>query len=622
MVNLPAATMSADEYMQAAPALVGSNSAYGVRYGQEIKRIIDHAARRAPRSMQVHLGPSELGVQCDGQVVRKLLREPRTNHIADPWPSIVGTSIHAWLAGAFDRENNYQGWTRYLTEQRVAPTNEHPGSTDLYDAQERACVDWKGLYVHTPIATPDGWTTIDQLKAGDTVFGSDGRPCQITCVYPIQHRECYRIAFRDGSDLITDDVQELPFVISGRRPRAVTLSAAEAAGQVWSKTARPQRQLRLYNGGALELPERDLIVHPYVLGCWLGDGSVHGGTIGKPDGELFDYIRSCGYEVSAPHGQKQLVRTIYGLSTQLRQLGLQWADPEHPRSHGRLTGAKRIPQEYLRASRSQRLELLRGLMDTDGTWNRKRNQAVFTTTNKDLAESVAELVVTLAWKAHIAPQQAHGFGLTVTAYHVSFVPMNFNPFQLSRKANLVRLEGSLVSEYRLVQSIKPVLSVPTKCIDVNSPDHLYLAGEQMVPVHNCLGPTTMAKIKQKGGPPRQYRGQILLYALGCLRKGLPVDKVMIIALPRTASTLDDLYVWHHPFGGPEDIALLREVLDDTARRKTMAEQVRNGTMQLRDVPIAPEGDLCYYCPFYRSNSSRNSNEPGCPGTTVGRSLSR
>jgi LAGLIDADG DNA endonuclease family protein len=614
-VPQPPGSYTVAGFMAAVPAPTGSNTPWGERYASEIRQIITHTASQAPRSLQTRLGPSELGALCDRQIVGKLAGLPRTNNVSDPWPSIVGTAVHAWMEATMNRENIRLGVPRWLTELEVAPTPAHPGHTDLYDIREQAVVDWKGVYIHTPVVTPDGWTTMGQLQPGDTVFGADGQPCRVTQTYPVQQRPCYRIKFTDGTDLITDDVQELPFVIAGRKPRPMLMSVAQAVDRVWSAITRSQRQLQVHNGAALDLPERDLPVHPYVLGCWLGDGSVHGGSIAadKLDSKTFDHIEACGYLVGNPIGKAAVSRTIYGLTTQLQQLGLQWIDPAWTgKSHSRLTGIKQIPPEYLRASRAQRLALLQGLMDTDGTWNRPRKRAVFTTTSKSMAESIAELITTLGWKAHIAPHTAHGFGLAIQAYYVEFTPWGDNPFRLRRKADLVRLDGSRTSGYRMVESIEPVLSVPTRCIDVDSSDHLYLCGEQMLPVHNCLGDSTLAKIKT-GHPPRKYHVQLLLYGLGCINAGLPVKRVVICALPRTASTLSGMYVWDHPFGGPDDVALLKEVLRVTDVRKKIAERVREGLMRIEDVPVTTDDSECFFCPFYRPQSAYDGG-PGCPGT--------
>lgn len=116
------------------------NDSEAVRIAAELREIVRHAAEYAPRNVQRTLGPSELGVHCDRQVVHKLLELPTTNHVSDPWPSVVGTALHAWLEEAFAKANP----ERWLTERRVWPVPEHPGTADLYDAQHRMVIDHKG----------------------------------------------------------------------------------------------------------------------------------------------------------------------------------------------------------------------------------------------------------------------------------------------------------------------------------------------------------------------------------------------------------------------------------------------------------------------------------------------
>lgn len=147
------ATDFAADFTNAVPRAPGASSTWGTAYARHIKQIIRHSAEHAPRSVQRTLGPSEIGAPCARQIVGKLVGYAmpdhpggqRTNHVPDMWPAIVGTSIHAWMAETFDRENDILGYERYLTEMRVAPTPQHPGSTDLYDRDEQAVCDWKFL---------------------------------------------------------------------------------------------------------------------------------------------------------------------------------------------------------------------------------------------------------------------------------------------------------------------------------------------------------------------------------------------------------------------------------------------------------------------------------------------
>lgn len=138
-------TSSPVEFMAAAPAPLNGSSPWSSRYATELRRVFVEHAARAPRSLQDHLGPSELGVECDRQVAGKMAGLPATNHVVDPWPSIRGIALHAWAADALTNENARTGVLRWLAEQRVVPHVEHPGTADLYDAVEAVVIDHKFL---------------------------------------------------------------------------------------------------------------------------------------------------------------------------------------------------------------------------------------------------------------------------------------------------------------------------------------------------------------------------------------------------------------------------------------------------------------------------------------------
>jgi len=150
-------TISPVDFMAAAPRTLNGNSPWAARYAAELRQVVHEHARNSARNLQVHLGPSELGSPCDRQVVGKMAGEPATNHVVDPWASVIGTAVHAWLADAFAADNARHG-IRWVPEQRVSPHPDHPGTADLYDAVEQAVVDHKILGVTTmaKVMSPDG----------------------------------------------------------------------------------------------------------------------------------------------------------------------------------------------------------------------------------------------------------------------------------------------------------------------------------------------------------------------------------------------------------------------------------------------------------------------------------
>lgn len=149
-----------------------------------------------------------------------------------------------------------------------------------------------------------------------------------------------------------------------------------------------------------------------------------------------------------------------------------------------LHGDKHVPADFLRASASQRAELLRGLMDSDGHVDKAHGRARFTSTTADLTSAVAELARSLGEVVHLPkPRQVTGFGKTVTVHEVAWQP-SFAPVGSPRK--VANYRPRKVASYRGVKAIEPTLSVPTKCISVDSPTETYLCGIDMVPTHNTL----------------------------------------------------------------------------------------------------------------------------------------
>lgn len=123
------------------------------------------ADRVSPRSVQVDLGPSEIGSECPRQIAYKLAGTPEVNNSADYWFAILGTAIHSWLADSLQR---YQQQVlgrgvdnpRFLIEQRVLAVGADyatPGHTDVYDLDENRVIDWKLV----------GASSLKKVKAGE-----------------------------------------------------------------------------------------------------------------------------------------------------------------------------------------------------------------------------------------------------------------------------------------------------------------------------------------------------------------------------------------------------------------------------------------------------------------------
>jgi len=120
-----------------------------------------------------------------------------------------------------------------------------------------------------------------------------------------------------------------------------------------------------------------------------------------------------------------------------------------------------------------------------------------------------------------------------------------------------------------------------------------------------------AKLKRNGPPPHYY-WQMLLYALGYINEGFEVERVMLISMPRTASSMDDIYCWEHTIT-PEDWQGVQDLLKKTEIREQLAELVVKGELAWEDIPVTPSESDCQYCGFFNPRKAVDPKAWGCAG---------
>lgn len=331
------------------------------------------------------------------------------------------------------------------------------------------------------------------LRVGDQVFDETGAPCRVTFVTEVMTEHvCYEVCFDDGTSIVAD-VDHKWSVHDDVRERDRVLTTGDMVDKVKYGKRLHRNRFAITNQGAIKTTRKSLPIDPYVLGVWLGDGHNYSNWVylNADDKEIIDRIIAKGYltdVVRQGDSNCNIVKVhsplLDSFRSELKSLGLLSGRHGH-------TG-KFIPTEYLRASVEQRMELLRGLMDTDGyVCNRGRLEIV--TVHERLKDNLCELIASLGFKVSVD----EGYptfnykGETRTGqktYTLHFFAYKDNsPFYLQRQvAKLKAREHGRPTQTgrRRIVDIRKVNSVPVCCIQVNSPNHLYLAGRQMVPTHN------------------------------------------------------------------------------------------------------------------------------------------
>ncbi len=349
------------------------------------------------------------------------------------------------------------------------------GRLDLWSREH-----YKMQRLDEPQPTPDGWKLHGDLVVGDNLFGPDGKICSVIALNEIvTDGAAYEIEFDDGTKIesgaehLWDVERRCKRRIPGTEKRGYRETITIRTEEIFHHNHKPDHRLSIPVNQALELPEMDLPIEPYLLGLWLGDGTSSNGAITSGDPDVFEFVKADGGNVGhdMTPGRTAEYRTIYGLQGQLRGLGILGK------------GLKRIPDAYLRASKSQRLQLLRGLMDSDGTCD-MRGTATFVNTSDALVDGFVELAATLGYKPH----RRHVIGTykyePYPFWQVSFQAYKDNsPFRLARHTARCK-DGSRPNPRRYIIACRKVRPSPMRCIQVDREDGMYLTGRSMVPTHN------------------------------------------------------------------------------------------------------------------------------------------
>lgn len=334
----------------------------------------------------------------------------------------------------------------------------------------------KALCLDTPIPTPNGFIRMGDIKTGDKVYDEAGKICNVVKAHPVlKNRLCYKVIFDDGSSIVADN-EHLWLTYTATNRAQKTQPKIKTTQEVLDTllTERGARNHAIPVCGAVE--GKDILnrgIDPYTLGAWLGDGSSVDNQLFGKDPEIADEI-SRFYPIEWKKYKHDKPETcprfrVTGLAAILRKLNL--------------LKNKHIPEKFLWLPQTDRLALLQGLMDTDGTVCKRQGTCSFSNKNEKLIDGVLQLCLGLGLKAVKRERSIKG----CVYFDVNFTPpKGFQVFRLARKQKYADRDFKKESpaRWRYIVAVCPVKSRPVRCLTVDSPSRLYLCGKQFIPTHN------------------------------------------------------------------------------------------------------------------------------------------
>lgn len=354
----------------------------------------------------------------------------------------------------------------------------------------------KALSLDSVLFTEHGKITIGSCSVGDRIFGADGKLTTITAKSEVFHKPMYQITLADGRTIKVSEDHLNPVVINTNPNNTVrweekVLTTTELLQQPLIHTKKGNRNHKgisskslvfVKNIKPIEYSTKHLPIDPYTLGVVLGDGRIRKecGSVELTchKDELAHYIATIPYEFGSIYKDPRsnaVTQSIRGLGRLLKAMELN--------VRGEF---KFIPPQYMYGSIEQRLALLQGLLDTDGTIS-DIGRISFTSSSHQLCDDVACLVRSLGGTASKLQKCKHAEAFKVEIW------MDMNPFKLARKAIRFVPKQKNVA----ITSIKSIANEPSQCIAVDNEERQFVA-ECYFRTHN----TGVRGAKEKGKRPQ------------------------------------------------------------------------------------------------------------------------
>jgi len=340
----------------------------------------------------------------------------------------------------------------------------------------------KQICVDEWVPTPNGMRPWGDIRPGDLLFGSDGSPTRVTARFDHIDQRLYRVTFDDGSSIRVGGPHQ--WAVRGRQERrrgiegwrVMTTEEILEAGVKRPNGTALDRKWEIPVQGPAQFEEREVDIHPYLMGVWLGDGSKGVPSYCKPHPEATDKVRALGYDVSERADGKQ--KYVLGISHLID-------DPVFYRgSHERY-----IPNDYKFNTVENRRALFEGLCDSDGECT-DCGSICYSSSSERLIEDVMWLARSLGCKVMRQPAVRSGWyphpetGERVECRDSHRITINapFNPFAIAHKRDAFRVSEERYRK-RWIESIEPDGRGDAMCVTVAAEDELYQATDFIV-THN------------------------------------------------------------------------------------------------------------------------------------------
>ena len=335
--------------------------------------------------------------------------------------------------------------------------------------------------IHHMIPLANGnFKELKDIVDGDILVGQNGQPTTVVKAHEIQlPKKAYELKFSNG-EVIRAGGEHL-WTIQNQRGTRQTVDT----DYIFNYMSKYKERVYIDRGQKpLSGLDKDLPLDPYFLGLWLGDGGSWQNVFCSEDEEIIEYVNNWtiehgGYLEKTKHQNSGKAVTYRIKDTDLTDICI---DLGIRKSYSENSGVKHIPEIYFEASYEQRLELLRGLMDTDGC-HHSGGFCIFTQKEGQLCDDVVRLAKSLGWDVTVTETNPGKLAKPNTKYYNIGISALDNPFKLAKKDKKWKRQTRMVNKVRIV-SITEIEPIPMRCLTVDAPDGQFCIEYTYTVTHN------------------------------------------------------------------------------------------------------------------------------------------